>query len=202
MSISSEVVAAARAVEAQSGVDAAALVAVSIVETNARAFAPVGDRREPLIRFEGHCFDRLLDGDKRRIARLAGLSAPRAGQIRNPAGQDARWRLLAQASAIDAEAAFEATSWGLGQVMGSHWRQLGFASAGEMAALARRSAEGQLEIVARFLRTGPFVERLERGDWAGFARLYNGPGFAANGYDAKIAGAWRQATRALAAPAA
>ncbi len=200
MSISSEVLDAARAVEARRGVRAAALVAASLVETNARAFAPVGERREPLIRFEGHYFDRLLDGDKRRIARLAGLSSPRAGAIRNPAGQEARWRLLSQAAAIDAEAAFEATSWGLGQVMGSHWRKLGFAGAGEMATRARQSAEGQFDIVARFLKTGPFVERLERADWAGFARLYNGPGFAANGYDGKIASAWRQASRALGSP--
>lgn len=198
MPISREVLDAAREVERATGTPAAALVAIAIVETNARAFAPVGEGREPLIRFEGHVFDRRLSDDKRRIARTAGLSAPRGGQIRNPAGQEARWRLLAQAAAIDANAAYEATSWGLGQVMGLHWPKLGYASAAALAAEARRSAEGQFALVARFLKTGPFAERLERGDWAGFARLYNGTGFAANAYDRKIAGAFRQASRILA----
>lgn len=197
MPISREVLDAAREVERATGTPAAALVAIAIVETNGRAFAPVGEGREPLIRFEGHVFDRRLGEEKRRIARTAGLSAPRAGQIRNPAGQDARWRLLHQAAAIDPDAAYEATSWGLGQVMGLHWQKLGYAGATALAEEARRSAEGQFALVARFLKTGPFVERLERSDWEGFARLYNGPGFAANTYDRKIASAFRQASRLL-----
>jgi len=197
MPISQDVLNAARAVECATGTPATALLAIAIVETNGRAFAPVGEKREPLIRFEGHVFDRRLSEEKRRIARTAGLSAPRAGLIRNPAGQDARWRLLAQAAAIDAEAAYEATSWGLGQVMGLHWKKLGYAGSAALADEARRSAEGQFALVARFLKTGPFVERLDRGDWEGFARLYNGPGFAANGYDRKIQSAFRQASRLL-----
>lgn len=197
MSISRDVLDAAREVERATGTPAAALVAIAIVETNARAFAPVGEGREPLIRFEGHVFDRRLGEEGRRIARTAGLSAPRAGQIRNPAGQEARWRLLARAAAIDADAAYEATSWGLGQVMGFHWRKLKFASVKALAEEARRSAAGQFALIARFLATGPFTERLERGDWAGFARLYNGPGFAANNYDRKIESAFRQASRLL-----
>ncbi len=197
MGISNDVLEAARSVGTAHGLAPAALLAIALVETNARAFAPVGGRREPLIRFEGHYFDRLLPAETRRVARAAALAAPKAGAIRNPAGQEARWRLLARAAAINEAAAFEATSWGLGQVMGAHWRRLGFADVAALAALARRSEAGQFEIVARFLRTGPFAARLGAGDWKGFARLYNGPAFARNGYDRKIAAAWGQAVRAL-----
>lgn len=201
MPLSPDIVAAARKVEAREGVSAAVLLAVALVETNARATAAVGSRREPLIRFEGHYFDRLLPEAGRRIARLAGLAHPKAGRIRNPSGQEARWRLLDRASAIDPAAAYAATSWGLGQVMGAHWQRLGFRSALELAAMARASAAGQLTIAARFLKIGALAERLVSGDAAGFARLYNGPNFAANGYDAKIAVAYRTARRHLEAAA-
>ncbi|MBB3999037.1 N-acetylmuramidase domain-containing protein [Aureimonas pseudogalii] len=197
MAITREVADAARAVEAREGVAAAVLLAVALVETNARATARVGERDEPLIRFEGHYFDRLLAEPARRIARTAGLSHPKAGRIRNPAGQEARWRLLARAEAIDPEAAFAATSWGLGQVMGAHWQRLGFRSAADLAVMARGSAEGQLTIAARFLKLGHLADRLVSGDAAGFARLYNGPRYAENAYHTKIAAAYRAARRAL-----
>ena len=198
MSISNEVLEAAKRVEAAKGVSAAVLLAVAIVETNGRAFARVGTRREPLIRFEGHYFDRLLTPEARKVARLAGLSSAKAGQIRNPAGQEARWRMLERAAAIDPDAAYASTSWGLGQVMGSHWARLGYASAPDLASAARRSADGQFELTARFLESGRLAARLTARDWAGFARAYNGPAFAANGYHRKIESAYRQAVRLLA----
>ena len=197
MRIEADIIEAARNVGAANGISPAVLLAISIVETNARAFAPVGDRREPLIRFEGHYFDRLLTGEPRRIARTAGLSHPRAGAVRNPSTQASRWALLARAASIDAAAAYASASWGLAQVMGSHWRALGYQSALELAAAARASAAGQLEIGARFLKLGHLHRLLERGDHAGFARRYNGPGFARNRYDEKIAAALVTARRAL-----
>ncbi|WP_331686696.1 N-acetylmuramidase domain-containing protein [Consotaella aegiceratis] len=200
MGVSRDVVDAARQVESQTGVAAAVLIAVALVETNAKAFALVGNRQEPLIRFEGHYFDRGLRGDARATARAAGLADPRAGRIANPRSQAARWRLLDRAVAIDAEAAHAATSWGLGQVMGAHWKKLGFASATDLAATARQSTAGQFDIVARFLRLGGLDRRLDRADFEGFARRYNGPGFRRNRYDDKIAVALTKARRALADP--
>ncbi|WP_182085014.1 N-acetylmuramidase family protein [Aureimonas sp. ME7] len=199
MTITPEVLAAARRVEATERVPAPVLLAIALVETSGRATAKVGTRSEPLIRFEGHYFDRRLDEPSRRLARTAGLSSPKAGAVRNPVGQEARWRLLERAAAIDAGAAYESTSWGLGQVMGAHWRRLGFDSVNEMAALVRASIDGQLVVVARFLRAEHLESLLPAGDWKGFARRYNGPNFAANGYDGKIMEAYRKAERAVAA---
>lgn len=191
---------AAKLVETEEGVAAEALVAVSLVETGGRSLAAVGDRFEPLIRFEGHYFDRLLTGRLRETARLAGLAHPKAGRVRNPASQEARWRLLERAIALNREAAFASASWGLGQVMGAHWKALGFATAEAMAACARASVAGQLRLVARFLRIGGLDAMLTRGDAAGFARRYNGPAFRQNRYDIKIAAAWRDAHAALGRP--
>ncbi|MGB6119966.1 MAG: N-acetylmuramidase domain-containing protein, partial [Mesorhizobium sp.] len=43
-------------------IELAALLAVAEVESGGSAFALVEGRREPLIRFEGHYFDRRLTG--------------------------------------------------------------------------------------------------------------------------------------------
>lgn len=192
-----ELVTAARRAGETNGVEAAVLLAVAIVETNAVAYAVFGARCEPLIRFEGHYFDRLLSATDRAEARRLGLSAAKAGAIRNPAAQSARWRLLERAAAIDAAAAYASTSWGIGQVMGAHWKVLGFANAEALAAEARRSVEGQFSIVARFLKNEELDRLLSAGAFAAFARRYNGPGYARNRYDAKIQAAYAAAGKRL-----
>lgn len=191
------IIAAAREVERRTGVSASALLAVAEVESASRAFALVNGRAEPLIRFEGHWFDRLLHPARRAAARAAGLSSPRAGAIRNPAAQSARWRLLEKAAAIDPEVAYAATSWGLAQVMGLHWKRLGFASARALAEEARRSPSGQLLIAARFLKAGGLDRMLAEKRFVDFARSYNGPGFRANRYEAKIERAFEAAETLL-----
>ena len=105
---------------AEFGIEPAALAAIAELESGLRTFATFEGRAEPLIRFEGHYFDRRLSGTDRERARAAGLASPTAGAIANPRGQAARWRLLDRAAAINRKAAWESTSWGLGQVMGAH----------------------------------------------------------------------------------
>ena len=198
--IEGEVIEAARKVAAATGVEAAVLLGVALVETNGVAFAQLSGRREPLIRFEGHYFDRLLAPAARDAARRQGLADPRAGRIRNPASQAGRWRLFDNAAAIDAAAAAASVSWGLCQVMGAHWRQLGYGDAPALACAARASAEGQLDLAARFLKLGGLGARLARGDTAGFARGYNGPAYRRNRYDEKIGAAYVTARRLLTDP--
>ena len=197
MRVDPNVVEAAKAVSERHRLPAAVLLAIAIVETNAVSGTHVGTVVEPLIRFEGHYFDRLLLGDARRIARTAGLSHPKAGAVRNPSGQVARWALLNRAASIDPAAAYRSTSWGLCQVMGDHFARLGFAAPEDLAAEARRSPDGQFEIAARFLAIGRLGAILASGDHAGFARRYNGPNYRQNSYDTKIAAAMRDAERVL-----
>lgn len=175
---------------ARLGVETATLLAVAEAESAGKAFAIVAGRREPLIRFEGHYFDRQLAEKDRERARKAGLSHPSAGVIRNPASQAARWDLLRRAAVIDHQAAHESVSWGVGQVMGSHWAWLGYATVDELVAEARRSAGGQVEIMARYIDKASLATALRKHDWAAFARGYNGPGYQRHGYDRKIAAAF------------
>lgn len=175
---------------AKLGVEIAALAAVADIESGLKAHAPVDGRAEPLIRFEGHYFDRRLAGPAREAARRQGLAAPEAGKIRNPASQAARWALLSRAATIDRKAAYESTSWGLGQVMGAHWAWLGYASVDAFVAEARSGAGGQLRLMARYIEKAGLAPALGARDWATFARGYNGPGFRKNDYDGKLARAY------------
>lgn len=200
MAVDRMVLAAARRTGEATGVDPTVLLAVALVETRGVALAVFEGRAEPLIRFEGHYFDRLLAESARQRARARGLSHPKAGAVANPGAQSARWRLFERAAAIDATAAISATSWGLCQVMGAHWQALGFSSAETLRLTARASADGQFAIGARFLKLGHLDRRLADGDHTGFARRYNGPGYKRNRYDEKIAAACREAGRLLAAP--
>jgi hypothetical protein len=188
------------AVAAWIGVEAAALLAIAEVESAGRVFAEVDGRTEPLIRFEGHYFDRRLPAAKRAAARAAGLADPKAGAVKNPASQAARWVLLAKAAAIDHKAAHESVSWGLGQVMGSHWEWLGYENIDALVAEARSGAGGQTALMARYIDKAGLAPAIRRRDWAAFARGYNGPDFERLGYDRKIAKAY--ARHVAAAPEA
>ena len=178
---------AAKESAARLGVEAHVLAAVAIVESAGRALAIVTGKPEPVIRFEGHYFDRRLDGMQKVAARAAGLSSPLAGAVKNPASQSARWALLERAAAINREAAYESTSFGVGQVMGAHWKWLGYEDVDALVSEARSGLAGQIRLMERFIRKSGLADALRRQDWSSFARGYNGPGFARNGYDRKLA---------------
>lgn len=181
---------AVAAIAARLSVEPAALLAVAEVESGGKAFARVNGRNEPLIRWEGHYFDRRLSGTKRAAARKAGLASPKAGGVPNPAKQEDRWKLLNRAAELDAKAAFESASYGVGQVMGSHWQALGFGSVTELVNLCRESVAGQIEVMARFIEKNKLAPALRAKNWPAFARGYNGSGYAKNAYDRKMATAY------------
>lgn len=172
------------------GVKAAALAAVAHIESGGRAHAMVDGRAEPLIRFEGHYFDKRLSGSRRQRARDEKLASPRAGAIANPASQAARWRLVERAAAIDRTAAYESVSWGMGQVMGAHWNWLGYTSVHALVADARAGVGGQLRLMSRYIVKAQLSSALRDHDWAAFASGYNGPNYRANSYDVKLARAY------------
>lgn len=185
-----DVIAAIEKVAAEAGVEGPALLAVAEVESGGRAFALVGGRREPMIRFEGHYFDRRLSGQARELARARGLASPKVGGVPNPRSQAARWALVERAAGIDRDAAWESVSWGLGQVMGAHWAWLGYADVAAMVTEARSGVEGQTRQMLRFVERAGLLQPLRQRDWAAFARGYNGPAYRKNAYDTRLAAAY------------
>lgn len=176
------------------GVEPAALLAVAEVESGGQVFTVIDGKNRPLIRWEGHYFDERLSEAARTLARNEGLASPIAGGIANPSSQVARYRLFERASKINPQAAIESVSWGLGQVMGAHWRTLGYARLTELLADAFAGAAGQIELMVRYIEKFGLVDELQRLDFTAFARGYNGPAFKKNAYHTKMAAAYERYT--------
>lgn len=172
----------------------AVLQAVVEVESDGVATTVVDGKHEPLIRFEGHYFYRRLKGSKREYARQEGLAHPTAGRVKNPKTQAGRYRLLSRATNIDAVAAFESVSWGVGQVMGAHWKTLEFASPDEMLTMVRTGVAGQVEVMVRYIVKFDLLDELQRKDFTAFARGYNGANYARNAYHTRMAAAYKRLT--------
>lgn len=172
------------------GIEFAALRAFCEVEAGNTIFARVNNRLVPLIRWEGHYFDRLVKSTYRALARSKGLASPKVGGIKNPRSQEARYAVLDRGKALDYDAAVMSCSWGFGQVMGEHWKLFGLNSAREFEALAMSGFEGQLMLIILFLLKKNVVKFLRLKDWAAVARIYNGSLYAKNKYDIKLAKAY------------
>ena len=179
------------AVGREFNLEPAALLAVADVESGGQVYAVVDDKPEPLIRFEGHYFDRRLTPEKQLRARAEKLASPIVGKIPNPRTQAGRWRLLERAAAIDRKAAYESVSWGVGQVMGAHWAWLGYASVDAMVDEARSGADGQARLMARYIEMAGLADVLTARNWSAFARGYNGPDYRRYRYHTRLASAYQ-----------
>jgi len=180
------------------GVELAAIKAVNEVESRGAGFFEPG---KPAILFERHIMHRQLsrvgkgdDAEQIRrhvadlVATLPNLVNPSPGGYNGGIAEHAR---LARAKMIDANAAIESTSWGLFQIMGFHWAHLGYPSAQAYADSMKVNEANQLDAFVRFIEADLALHKALKGrKWVTFARLYNGPAYARNLYDVKLARAY------------
>lgn len=139
----------------------------------------------PKMLFEPHIFWRELGpGPKRDASAKAGLAYARWKPGAYPKDSYPR---LQQAIAIDEKAALRSASWGLGQVMGFNHAAAGWTHVHQMVEDFMEDEEWHLRAMVNFIKANKLDDELRRHDWAGFARGYNGAGFAKNGYDKKLA---------------
>lgn len=171
------------------GVPVTSIKAVVTVESRGNGFYTDG---RPVILFERHVFLRQML--KRNIpTELLELQHPeivnaKAGGYKGGVGEHDR---LGAAAKINREAALESCSWGLFQIMGFHWQLLGFATLQAFVNAMYRSEGDQLQAFVAFVKANPSMHAaLKARDWAKFARLYNGPEYARNAYDHKLAEAY------------
>lgn len=168
------------------GVAAAHVRMIRAVESAGRSF---DDKGRPVILFEPHVFHRRTNGS----AGVTSFSYPRWGQQPYPKGYDGRWAQMADAAEHNEQAALESASWGLFQIMGFHWHDLGYASARDFAERMARSEGEHLEAVVRFIEKNglaPALRRCKPGDpdsCREFAKAYNGAGYEKNRYHEKMA---------------
>ena len=174
----------------------AAVRAVIDVESAGVGF---GADRRPLILFEPHVFYRLLGpGSQRDRAVRVGVAYPRWGARPYPATQRAQYLQLQQAMTIAPVRSLQSASWGIGQTMGFNYQPCGFLNVAAMVEAMRDGEGEQLIAMANFILYLRLDRYLRTKAWASFARGYNGPGYAANRYDTKLAIAY--ARHAQAAP--
>lgn len=169
------------------GVPVAAVQAVNEVESKGEGFL---DNGKVVILFERHVFYQRLvkalgQAEADRLAALnPNLINPKSGGY---AGGAAEWQRLTSARQIDEACALESCSWGLFQVMGYHWQNLGYASVQDFITRMQASEAEQLEAFVRFIKVEPaLLKALKAAKWADFARGYNGPAYARTLYDVKL----------------
>lgn len=159
------------------------------VETRGSGFDSQG---RPAMLFEPHVFYKYVPKNLRQRAVNQGLAYAKWGG--KPYPKESYTRLL-KAIAIDETAALKSCSWGLGQVMGYNHEAAGYATVDAMVAAFMSDEENQLEAAINFIKKNKLDDELRRHDWAGFARGYNGPGYAKNRYDLKLAEAFKKWSR-------
>lgn len=173
------------------GIEYAGLKAVVEVEASGKGF--IGD--VPKILYEPHIMYRLLTKKNYITIRNNLMKAhpnlcyPRWGTYKYGA-ESIQHRRLEVASQFNRDTALESCSWGLGQVMGFHWKSLGYESLQAFINDMYESEAKQLEAMIRFIKVNGLLLALKNKDWVKFARGYNGSGYAKNKYHIKLANAY------------
>lgn len=176
-------------------IEPAALLAVVEIESAGQVLEQ--DGRTPRLLFERHVFHRELkkrEPKKLNAAVKAGLAIPKwskSTQYKDQGTSKGRLALIAKAREVDEECANRSASWGLGQTMGFNAEALKFKSATQLVDYMETGGiPAQVDCMVREIKRNKLDKKLEALDWAGFARGYNGPGYAQNRYDTKLAAAY------------
>lgn len=175
--------------------DPAKLMAVVFVESGGIAYWDIDGDRLPPIRYEGHYAYRYVTKNmphRLKEAMNLGLVSAKVGGVKNPTNYKARYALFKKACEFDLYMAIWSTSFGVGQVMGSNYIDLGYSKIQDLMLEATDSVEGQVILMVKFIKHNKLDRALNAGDWKTFAKRYNGPSYAMNRYDVRMAEAYKQ----------
>jgi N-acetylmuramidase len=171
-------------------VEVAAIRAVAEVEAAGAGFLADG---RPAILYEAHIFHAETKGkhanakDRRGVA----LSSPSWNSKLYGATGAAQHNRYEDARQLDADAANKACSWGTFQILGQNHKVCGFDNSQDFVdAMWTGGASAHLDAFVKFIKGNNLDGALRNKDWAKFARGYNGPGYAQNAYDKKMASAY------------
>lgn len=180
------------------GVELPAVMAVNEVESRGSGFHADG---RPVILFERHQMRRQLVSHgidpKPWMASHPHLVSTETGGY---SGGTREHQRLHEASQIHRASALESASWGAFQIMGYHWKALGYASLEQFIERMHRSEADHLEAFVRFVQADRrLIQALKTLDFARFAEIYNGPGYKKHKppYDERLETAYRKHRQAL-----
>jgi len=176
----------------------AAVKAVNEVESSGKGFLVDG---KPKILFEGHIFWNQL---KERGFNPSLISNPANADVLYPKWTKTHYiggpreydRLEKAANLLPdtkvRDAALASASWGSYQIMGFHFKKLGYASVKEFVDQMYIHERNQLDAFGRYITAFGCITHLKAKNWAKFANCYNGPLYAQNKYDIKLEAAYRK----------
>ncbi len=172
----------------QLSVPIAHIMAMAAVESAGETLWILDGHPCPPVRFEAHWFGKLTD--YRFNETNPDLSCHDWTPSLAATTRAGAWSQLKRARELDLDAANQATSWGAFQVMGFHWKALGYASINEFVdAMTRNGDDGQMDAFVRFVSADAALRSsLRAGDWGDVERRYNGGG-QGGAYAAKLAAA-------------
>jgi hypothetical protein len=166
------------------GVEPAKVWAVYDVESTG---LPFSDGR-PTILFEPHRFSRATGHrfDKSHPT----LSSRSWNRTLYPRAQAGRWQQMLDAVALDVDAGFASASYGGFQILGENYAVCDAPDPWSFAWRQAQTEGDQLEAFVRFVVGRSLKGALQRGDWAAFAKGYNGTAYRENKYDTRLAAAY------------
>ncbi len=169
------------------GIDPDAAAAVLAIESGGTGMTEHG----PVIRFENHQFwdhwgKRHPDTFKAHF-QYSGSKRWQGHKWRDrgdwatchKSGQKGEWQVFGYARKLDENAAIQSCSIGLAQIMGFHYRRMGFDSPREMLDAYARSEADQILGFFDFVATSSgdrLLKAIRNKDWYTFAKGYNGGG--------------------------
>ena len=173
------------------GVEEAVIKAVIEVEAGKSGF--IDDK--PKILFERHIFWRRLKAHgfdpTQYMEENIDILGPDWDRQYYKGGL-AEYERLERASKIHLVSALESASWGLFQIMGFHWKSLGYESAQQFVKKMEENERNHLFAFLKFVKVNGLMNSLRNHDWEEFSRGYNGPGYAQNKYHTKLAKAYEK----------
>lgn len=169
------------------GLEPAALRAVIAVESGGSGFLPDGRCK---VLFERHHMWKRLQARGLDPGPLAAARPDLCGTSWKPklwpyGSQAKQWDRIAAVirfgDSVDrqesyAKAAYEATSWGLFQLMGFNYEAAGFPNVLAFKQAHEESEAQQLAAILRWMGGNGLLGRLAKRDWIRFTAAYNGPG--------------------------
>jgi hypothetical protein len=178
----------ARAAQALN-VEVAAIRAVAEVEAAGAGFLPDG---RPSVLYEAHIFHKHTKGAHgaavdRRGVKLSSPNWNRALYGATGANQHNR---IDDAAALNWGAAHKAASWGTFQILGENHKAAGHDTIQGFVDAMNADAGAHLDAFVSFIKSEKLDGALRAKNWAAFARGYNGPAYAKNAYDKKMAAAY------------
>lgn len=154
----------------------------AVVKTELGVRTAFDEQGRPTILYERHYFHRLTGGKySKDHPDISNAVAGGYGKFSE------QYPKLEKAMKLDKAAALKSASWGAFQIMGDNHVSAGFATVDEFVAAMKTSVKRQADAFVAFVKNDSVLTTALRDkSWAAFAKRYNGPGYAANAYDAKM----------------